>query len=116
LITETNEIITYIKNKLKINITSLLIKMLVKIVGINIIKTKLGFKINQIDYIEKLISNYIKWVKGKQLISPVNLFLKKKDKTQKKVDETKYKSLIGVLYYISTENKTWHSICRQSNR
>ena len=58
LLTGTDEEIKYVSNKLHNKYQISKYTNANKIIGINILKTDQGYKINQIDYIEKLIKKY----------------------------------------------------------
>jgi len=75
-----------------------------KIIGINIYKTKDGYKINQEDYINKIINNY-NMNKTKIIKYPCRKISNEERKNAKPVDVGKYKSLLGSLLYIAIKSR-----------
>jgi len=104
LITGEDREIKIISDKLKDKYKISMDKAATKIVGINIIKTKDGYKINQTDYIEKLIQNY-NMNKTKNIYTPCRNIDEKERENSPQVDVTEYKSLIGALLYLSTKTR-----------
>jgi len=72
--------------------------------GINIYKTKDGYKINQEDYINKIIKNY-NMNKTKLINYPCSKIFKYERINEKPVDVGKYKSLLGSLLYVAIKSR-----------
>lgn len=76
-----------------------------KIIGINIIKAKEGYKINQKDYINTIIKRFM-MNKTKQAYVPCNRISREQRENSELVDVTKFKSLLGLLLYIATKTRS----------
>jgi len=75
-----------------------------KIIGINIYKTKDGYKINQEDYINKIIK-YYNMNKTKIINCPCRKISKNERINEKPVDVGKYKSLLGSFLYVAVKSR-----------
>jgi len=104
LITGENTEIKYIINKLKNKYEISMESDATKIVGINIYKTKNGYKINQNDFINKTIEKY-NMNKSKTIKYPCRKISDYERKNSKPIDINVYKSLLGSLLYISVKTR-----------
>jgi len=97
---EINYTCDFIKNKYKISKDT----EANKIIGINIYKTKNGYKINQIDYINKIINKY-NMNKTKEIKTPCRKISLKEQENSSPVNVKEYKSLLGALLYIAIKSR-----------
>jgi len=97
---EIKEIINKIKRKYKISKESIANK----IIGINIMKAKKGYKINQKDYIDKIVKKYMMH-KTKRIYTPCHRITMEQRENSRLVDVTSYKSLLGALLYIAVKTR-----------
>jgi len=104
LLTGTDSEITKISNQIKRKYTISKLCEANKIIGINIIKTKEGYKINQKDYINKTIKKFM-MNKTKTVRVPCTRITLKQRENSDLVDVTKFKSLLGSLLYIATKTR-----------
>eukprot|EP00833_Pecoramyces_ruminatium_P010518 jgi/Orpsp1_1/1184550/evm.model.c7180000089992.1 len=104
LITGTDETIRTTINKLKQKYRVSKDSTAKKIIGINIYKTNNGYKINQRDYIDKVIKRY-KMNKTKELTIPCRKINISDRENSNPVNVNKFKSLLGSLLYISIKTR-----------
>jgi len=104
LITGEEKEIKYIINKLKEKYDISMESDATKIVGINIYKTEEGYKINQEDFINKIVEKY-NMNKTKNLKYPCRKISNHERKNSKPVDANIYKSLLGSLLYVSIKTR-----------
>ena len=104
LLTGTDEEIKYVSNKLQNKYQISKYTNANKIIGINILKTDQGYKINQIDYIEKLIKKY-NMKKTKPIKYPSRKIPKDEREKSPEINKTIYKSIIGELLFIDTKTR-----------
>jgi len=104
LITKKDNEINYVINKLKGKYKISKESNANKIIGINIYKTKDGYKINQIDYINKIIKKY-KINKTKSVKTPCRNVTDFERKNSNLVNAGEYKSLLGALLYIAVKSR-----------
>jgi len=104
LITGEDNIVKFIIEKLKNKYTISKESNINKIIGINVYKTKDGYKINQKDYIDKVIKKY-NMNKTKTMKYPCRKISENDRKNSKPIDINKYKSLLGSLLYIAVKSR-----------
>jgi hypothetical protein len=97
---EINYTVSKLKDKYKISKDS----NATKIIGINIYKTSDGYKINQIDYINKIIEKY-NMKKTKQIKTPCRKITEHERNNSNLIDPKEYKSLLGALLYIAVKSR-----------
>ena len=97
---EINKTIEKLKYKYKISKES----SANKIISINIYKTKNGYKINQTDYIDKIIDRY-NMNKTKLIKTPTRKISEKEREGSPSVNVQEFKSLLGALLYIAVKSR-----------
>jgi len=97
---EINYTVSKLKDKYKISKDS----NATKIIGINIYRTSDGYKINQIDYINKIIEKY-NMKKSKQIKTPYKIIREYERNNSNLIDSKEYKSLLGALLYIAVKSR-----------
>jgi len=97
---EINYTINKLKEKYKISIDS----DVTKLIGIIIYKIKNSYKINQIDYINKIIEKY-NMNKAKQLKAQCKKITEYERSNSDLINIKEFKSLLGALLYIVVKSK-----------